>query len=254
MEKPKLYCGKCEEVTPGFADGSVDCIVTDVPFGVSFKSKRTDYDDSEEYVFGMIAMWYAEWVRLLKEDSYAFVFTGVNHIERWIQSGKNAGLTFKNIIATRSFNNSARVARNFAFVLQPVLVFAKGKGRELNNVDFFRTSDDWLNDKRNEAKNPYSYNYPNFIETKDGFGTEVFGANVATRQWHPNAKNAKLCAFFIETATERGERVFDPFMGCGTTGEAALATERTFVGIEQSRKWYDVASKRLANVMPLFQR
>lgn len=248
-----LFHGDCGEILPSVPTAGVDCIVTDVPYGVAFKSKATDYDDTEEAVFSRMPTWYAEWFRVLKEDSYLYVFTGVRNIERWICGAKDAGFTFKNIIATRSFNNSARVDTNFAFVFQPILVFAKGKGRVLNRFPFFRTSAAWLADERNVEKDEFNYNYPNFVPTDVAYGTEVFGSTAKKRDWHPNAKNAKLIAFLVCVSTERYDTVLDPFMGCGTTGEAALTYERHFIGIEKDSHWFDVARKRLEKTAPLFR-
>lgn len=45
-----------------------------------------------------------------------------------------------------------------------------------------------------------------------------------------------------------GGVILDPFTGSGTTGLAALAEGRSFVGIEQSRHYYKVASQRLEHV------
>ncbi|MBS2962601.1 site-specific DNA-methyltransferase [Actinocrinis puniceicyclus] len=42
--------------------------------------------------------------------------------------------------------------------------------------------------------------------------------------------------------------ILDPFAGSGTTGVAALAEGRSFIGIEQSRHYHQVASRRLEHV------
>jgi site-specific DNA-methyltransferase (adenine-specific) len=42
-----------------------------------------------------------------------------------------------------------------------------------------------------------------------------------------------------------GHRILDPFMGSATTGAAALKQGKTFVGIEASEHYFNVASQRL---------
>lgn len=42
-----------------------------------------------------------------------------------------------------------------------------------------------------------------------------------------------------------GNRIVDPFMGSGATGEAALATGRCYVGIEISEPNFDIACRRI---------
>jgi site-specific DNA-methyltransferase (adenine-specific) len=42
-----------------------------------------------------------------------------------------------------------------------------------------------------------------------------------------------------------GGTVLDPFAGSGTTGVAAVTTNRHFIGIEQSTTYADIARERL---------
>lgn len=39
--------------------------------------------------------------------------------------------------------------------------------------------------------------------------------------------------------------VLDPFMGSGSTGVAAVRVQRTFIGIERERKYFDIACRRI---------
>lgn len=48
----------------------------------------------------------------------------------------------------------------------------------------------------------------------------------------------------------KGQTVLDPFAGSGSTGEAALATGRGFIGIELSQHYHQVASDRLTTITP----
>ena len=43
------------------------------------------------------------------------------------------------------------------------------------------------------------------------------------------------------------ESVCDPFMGTGTTGDAAMRTGRKFIGIEIEPKYFDIACERIEN-------
>lgn len=252
MTKLKLYNGDCGDILPQIEDESVDCIVTDPPYGVNFK--QDFYDDGTESVDVQMPRWFNEWHRVLKDDCYAFVFTGIRNIEKWISCGIESGFTFKNIIATRAFNNGSMVRNrnNFMFTLQPILLFSKGNGKPFNDVDMFPTSSEWMKDSRNRKPKPFTYQYPNFIEPCIAYGTEVFGGEKNNKEWHPNAKNTKLISFFIQISSVCGGCILDPFMGSGTTGVSALANERSFIGIEKDAHWFEVASKRLKNTAPLF--
>lgn len=254
MSVAKIHQGDCLPFMRTLPDGSCDCLVSDPPYAVGYKNGI--YDDSAEVIEKQIPLWFQEWYRLLKDGSYAFLYVGVKNIHKWIFEGENAGFTYRNIIATRSFNNGSMVANNFCFVMQPIIVFCKGKGKSFNKVDFFPTSQEWLKDKRNKNSHPYTYQYPNFIPTDICYGTEVFGGMDAAdaKQAHPNAKSVKLEQFLIEISTQPGELVLDPFLGSGTTGVAALQCGREFIGCEMDEHWFQKSCRRLDECNPLFSQ
>jgi DNA modification methylase len=51
--------------------------------------------------------------------------------------------------------------------------------------------------------------------------------------------------FFIRTLTHEGETVFDPFMGSGSTGAAAVRMNRSFIGAEIDEGYFAMAEKRI---------
>lgn len=63
---------------------------------------------------------------------------------------------------------------------------------------------------------------------------------------HPTPKPWQLPAFFIQLHSLPGDLVVDPFMGGGSTLEAAYRTGRRFVGIELEERYCEMAVKRLA--------
>lgn len=63
---------------------------------------------------------------------------------------------------------------------------------------------------------------------------------------HPTEKPVPLMRELVDLFTNLGDIVCDPFMGSGTTGVAAAAMGRSFIGIEQDPKYFDVACQRVA--------
>lgn len=246
MSKVKLLNGDCLEVMRGLEDSSIDLIITDPPYGVNFK--QDFYDDSEDYVLSNINNWYGEWFRLLEEDGFLYVFVGVKQIHNFIQAGIETGFTYKNIIAARSYNNGVKKApNNYGFQFQPILVFSKGKGRALNDVNFIPTSEAWYKDKRNKNPKPYTYEYPNWMQTDWVFAT----AKRASKNIHPNEKNVDLLEFLIQTSSDEGQTVLDCFLGSGSTGVAAVNTNRDFIGIEKDEKYFKTAKKRIEEAVEI---
>lgn len=62
---------------------------------------------------------------------------------------------------------------------------------------------------------------------------------------HPTQKPLTLLLWIIENYTEIGQTIFDPFMGSGTTGVAALQLGRKFIGCELSPEYFAIAEKRI---------
>ena len=64
-----IHHGDCLEILSTMPDNSVDSIVTDPPYGLSFLGKRWDYDVPSTEVW-------AECLRVLKPDGHLLAFAG----------------------------------------------------------------------------------------------------------------------------------------------------------------------------------
>lgn len=65
---------------------------------------------------------------------------------------------------------------------------------------------------------------------------------------HPTQKPIKVLSRLIKLATNQGDLVFDPFMGVGSSGVAALQLDRLFTGIEIDPLYFRAAEKRIEAV------
>jgi hypothetical protein len=65
---------------------------------------------------------------------------------------------------------------------------------------------------------------------------------------HPNQKPLDLCLKLVALFSNRGEEIFDPFVGSGRIGEAALLLGRRYFGLDQSPEWIEKANARLDSV------
>ncbi len=64
---------------------------------------------------------------------------------------------------------------------------------------------------------------------------------------HPTVKPVSLMDYLIRVYCPPKGWVLDPFCGSGTTGVAALALERSFLGIDREEKYAAIAEKRCAD-------
>jgi DNA modification methylase len=63
---------------------------------------------------------------------------------------------------------------------------------------------------------------------------------------HPTMKPLRLTGYLPHLYSNENDLVIDPFMGSGTTGDAALRLNRRFIGIEREEKFFDIACRRIA--------
>ena len=63
---------------------------------------------------------------------------------------------------------------------------------------------------------------------------------------HPAVFPERLPRFVIETYSDAGETILDPFMGSGTTLRAAKDLGRKAIGIEIEERYCEIAAKRLS--------
>jgi len=69
------------------------------------------------------------------------------------------------------------------------------------------------------------------------------------RNNHPTVKPLALMKYLVKLISREGQTVLDPFMGSGTTGVAAKELGRSFIGIEISPKYFEIAKRRIDNTM-----
>lgn len=92
MKPYDIHIGNCLEVLKGMPDNSVDSIVTDPPYGLSFMGKKWDYDVPEQ------AIW-QECLRVLKPGGHLLAFAGTRTQHRMAVRIEDAGFEIRDMIA-----------------------------------------------------------------------------------------------------------------------------------------------------------
>jgi len=72
--------------------------------------------------------------------------------------------------------------------------------------------------------------------------------------FHPTQKPIKLMEYLIKTYTKENELVLDFTMGSGTTGIACKNLKRDFIGIELDKDYYEIALKRLNEIVEVEEK
>ena len=157
-------------------------------------------------------------------------------------------------------NAKTRYQQSFEYMF----VFSKGKPK-ITNILREPRSNKW-NDKRCFRKEKrFNRDKDGQFSVKKDFHFDIneevprrniwyysVGLNGSTKDReafkHPAIFPEKLAQDHILSWTNKGDVVFDPFMGSGTTGKMALINERNFIGIEKVEEYYNISLKRISEV------
>jgi len=92
MMQKKLILGDCLQALKKMKDNSIDAVVTDPPYGLSFMGKKWDYDVPS------VDIW-AECLRVLKPGGYLLAFAGTRTQHRMAVRIEDAGFEIRDMIA-----------------------------------------------------------------------------------------------------------------------------------------------------------
>ena len=92
MSRFELHLGDCLETLRTMPDNSVDSIVTDPPYGLSFMGRKWDYDVPS------VEIW-AECLRVLKPGGHLLAFAGTRTQHRMAVRIEDAGFEIRDMIA-----------------------------------------------------------------------------------------------------------------------------------------------------------
>ena len=213
-----------------YKDGiTVDHIITDPPYNISqdnnfstMKSANRKGVDFGEWDKDFdLTGWIKDYVKILNQNGSMIIFCSYRFISRIIEVLESNDLMVKDILEWRKSNPMPRnVGRRYVQDTE-FAIWAVKKGAR------------WV---FNKPKNE-SYLRAQFI------APVVSGKE---RTIHSTQKSLFVMEKIIQIHTNKDETILDPFMGSGTTGEAALKNGRNFIGIELDDKYFDISSKRLS--------
>ena len=265
-----LGLGDCLDRLKDIKDNFVDSIVTDPPYGISFKNQDWDYEVPS------VSVW-KECLRVLKPGGHLLSFSSPRTYHRIAINIEDAGFEIKDQIMW-VYGSGFPKSGNLKPAHEPIVLARKplDKNSIKENVEEYGTgslniSDCRVGDERikinklenwsgfGELKRPdytstVSYGrYPaNFIH--DGLEEEwskyfyCAKANKKDKEDynnHPTVKPIDLMRYLCRLVTPKDGFVLDPYMGSGSTGKAAILEAFNFIGIELSKDYYDIAEKRI---------
>jgi site-specific DNA-methyltransferase (adenine-specific) len=79
----------------------------------------------------------------------------------------------------------------------------------------------------------------------DGIGGQPNQQRENNHNNHPTVKPTALMRYLCRLVTQPGGKIFDPFMGSGSTGKAAMLEGFNFVGCDTESDYVEIAKKRI---------
>jgi len=242
-ESVTLYHGEALAVLRDLPAASVDAIITDPPYSSGGAMRGDRMQPTEKKYTGWSQN--PDGSSRVPTQSLAG-FTGDTRDQRgylvwcsiWMtecQRVLKPGGTFAVFTDWRQLPTTTDAVQAAGLVWRAIAVWDKGvgrpvKGRFRNHVEYVVWATNGPHDNPQDC-------YPSAVlrHTPPTAGKRI----------HLTEKPVGVVSDLL-SLTPAGGVVLDPFMGSGTTGVAAMATGRTFIGVEMADHYAEVARKRLA--------
>lgn len=258
-----IYNGDSREFSSIIPDGSVHAVVTDPPANIDYLTRShwgvTDRDE-------MLAGVFEEAYRISVNGAYALVWSLPKEQHLTAAAIVKAGWKVIDVVCHHFGTGQPKSGR-----LKPATEFwtlaQKGSGRALNHSECMILDPANLPKKWSSPRGGFwstessekSELVPNeagrwpanltLDEAMEPFLPRFFYVKkplMSARNGHPTQKPDLLMEYLVRLVSFPGETIFDPFMGSGSTGVAALSQNRDFVGIEADEGYFRIAEKRLS--------
>lgn len=240
MSEYKLYNGDCLEVMDKLIEEGVkvDAIITDPPYGTTACKWDSviPFDKMWERLNklikpnGVIVLFgsepFSSNLRKSNIKNYKYDLIWVKNNAGNFQLAKKQFLKYHENISIFYKKQPTYNPQGLIKLENPITQSNKGKAGKLGHLSSEK--------KRATYKQEYT-NYPK----------SILKFNRPSKPLHPTQKPVPLLEYLIKTYTNEGDLVLDFTMGSGSTGVAALNTNRRFIGIELDKNYYDISENRL---------
>ena len=199
--------GDCNEILRSIPAASVDLIVTDPPYLVNYRDRSGRTIANDDCPDAVMAS-IPELYRVLKPDSFCISFYGWNAIDLFMTEWKSAGFRpVGHIVWHKSY-----ASRSWYLEARHEQAYLLTKGRPSRPAEPIADVQPW----------EYTGN-----------------------RWHPTEKAVSVLRPLIESYSQPGDLVLDPFAGSGSTMVAAAFAGRDYLGIELESEYCTLTRRRL---------
>lgn len=245
IELNKIYNEDCLEGMKRIPDGSVDCIVCDLPYGVLNKQSEGGGWDS---IIPLDSLW-EQYLRISKPNAAIILFGQGMFTAKLMMSNEKMwryNITWDKCRIT-GFLNSKKMP-----LKQTEIISVFYDGQPTYHPQMRKCLPHERNHSRGkQEKEQTNRCYGNYGKVKDIITDEKYPTDIVLFQrdihnsFHPTKKPVALIQYLIRTYSNEGDTILDNCMGSGTTAIACIKEKRNFIGFELNKEYYDKACKRI---------
>lgn len=224
MNSPTLLCGDCLELMKRIPNGSIDMVLSDLPYGTT----RCRWDTP----INLQELW-KQYRRVVKENGAIVLFSAQPFTTELISSNK----------AMYRYEWIWRKTQPSGFMNAKKMPL-----RTHENIEIFYRKPPTYNPQMthgHQRKTATAYG------TRESDGNSCYGREERNYTYDSTDRYpVDLLEYLVKTYTNPGETVLDNCMGAGSTGVACMNTGREFVGIELDPEYYQIAKERIEQHEP----
>jgi DNA modification methylase len=211
IELDKIYNCDCLIGMKRIPDGSVDLVLTDIPYNeVNRESNGLRNLDKESADVGDFSLTELTKAICDKAKGSVYMFCGINQVSTIRETMTACGLSTRLVIWEKT-NPSPMNGDKIWLSGIECCVYGKKSGATFN-----------LHCKNSVLRFP-----------------------CGKHDIHPTQKPIELFRYLLTASSNEGDTVLDPFMGSGTTAVACIKEHRHFIGFELNKEYFDKAVKRI---------
>lgn len=236
-----IYNGDCLELMNDIPDGSIDCILCDLPYGTT----ACKWDN----VIPFEPLW-EHYKRIIKENG-AIVLFGTEPFSSMLRMSNLDMYKYDWIWEKPQGVNFAQCNHMPMSVYETISVFGNfGMSKNAKVQPVYHPQGIVEINKAKKAKTfsehrPTDNNHDH-IQKYGNYPRQVIKFGQA-RGFHPTQKPVDLLEYLIKTYTNENDTVLDNCMGSGSTGVACKNLNRNFIGIELNEEYFNIAKDRIEN-------
>lgn len=215
MVNVELKQGDCLELMKDMPDGSVDLVLTDIPYGECNRNdnglRNLNKENADIETFNL-----QEFLRDIYRVTKGTII---------VFCGQHQFSEIKNFFQEKQYKSKGTVRQ---------LIWRKTNPSPMNGQHIYLSGIEnavWFK-KRGGVFNAHCKN-------------TVFDYPCGRSKLHPTEKNHDLLKELILDNSNEGDIVFDPCMGSGSHGLVAVENSRRFIGIELDENYFKIAKERI---------